>query len=392
MRLRFSEKYFTFLISSLVAMIVFSCTPPPDLSLKDCIPDPPPDCHPGISNAVGIDTSSIQPGSYKYYINLLPKEVNTNTNDNSITFYKKYALVSRDKENGEQGIWSSEMLPDLKFKERKEFIQLDSIQDAGAAVYCIADSKFYFTAKAKNDDPNDFDLYSTFIDEPGLSITNRSELRPEEIKSVSELNRKNNFDAQPAVSKDGLMIVFASDRAGGSGGVDLWYSKRSSLNSKWNEPQPLPNTINTPCDELSPSFSSDGRKLFFSSDGHETIGGYDIFSSVYSGASWAKAENIGTPINTKSDEIFPYEPSDSMFFYTSDQRAAFKGRNIFVLRRTLIPSKDVAVNTPPSRNIPEKDIPDSIQLKGKVVMPLLDTTKPDVFVRDVAPLRLPTEL
>ena len=118
-----------------------------------------------------------------------------------------------------------------------------------------------------------------------------------------------------------------------------------------------------------------GKELFFSSDGHETIGGYDIFSSTFENGSWSKAENIGTPINTKYDEIFPYQLSDSQFFYTSDQQAAFSGRNIFVLRRTYIPPKEIA----------EKNIPDTIELKGKVEMPVTgDTVLPDVFVRDVA--------
>src|ERR1051325_4759435 len=103
------------------------------------------------------------------------------------------------------------------------------------------------------------------------------------------------------------MIVFASDRAGGHGGVDLWFSRRTSTNSEWEEPKVIPSAINTPCDEISPSFSKDGKKLFFSSYGHQTIGGrgYDIFSSDYNNGSWSDAINIGSPVNTKDDEIFP---------------------------------------------------------------------------------------
>jgi len=267
------------------------------------------------------------------------------------------------------------MLTDLHFENSSEIEGSSTFETIGAANYCTADGRLYFTAKAKNDDPNDYDLYSSKVQSSGNIF------RLEDKMSLTILNKPNNFDAQPALSKDGLMIVFASDRAGGNGGVDLWYSTRASINSEWSEPKVLPSEINTPCDELSPSFSADGKKLYFSSNGHETIGGYDIFSSEYKDGAWTAAENIGAPINTKSDEIFPYQLSDSQFFYTSDQPAAFKGRNIFVLRRTYIPS--AITEKIPEKKILEKNIPDSVQISGKVELPVKIDTLPDVFVRDV---------
>ncbi|MDP4234993.1 MAG: OmpA family protein, partial [Bacteroidota bacterium] len=357
---------------------ISSCSPPPDLSHKECIPPPPPDCRPGLSTKVGIDTAHIQPGDYKYHIDLLPGSINSNGNENAITFFKhdgpEESILSaeRDGDDGgiKQRILASKLLTDLHFEKSTE-IKGPSFEDVGAAVYCNADQNLYFTAKAPNDDPNDFDLYSAKLKPSGAGF----ELV--ETMPLTTLNKTVSFDGQPAVSRDGLMIVFASDRAGGSGGVDLWYSSRSSIAAQWGEPHPLPKEINTPCDELSPSFSADGKKLFFSSDGHETIGGYDIFSSEQKGDSWSKAENLGTPINTKFDEIFPYQLSDSQFFYTSNQPVEFKGRNIFALRRTYIPPKNIS-----ERKIEAKNIPDSIQLKGTVELPP-DSILPEVFVRDV---------
>jgi outer membrane protein OmpA-like peptidoglycan-associated protein len=366
-----------FLIISLLLMVVVSCAPPPDLMHKECIPPPPPECRPGVSTAIGIDTAHLQPGYLKYHIDLLPQPINSNNNDNAIAFFPhegsdKALLSTEQKTDGGdkvQRIYFSKLLPDLHFEPIKEIRRGNSFIDIGAANYCVADGSLYFTAKAHNDDPNDYDLYSAKLKQTGAGFA------LEDTIALTALNKTISFDGQPALSKDGLVIVFASDRAGGRGGVDLWYSKRNSINGAWTEPEPLPSAINTPCDELSPSFSADGKKIFFSSDGHETIGGYDIFSSKYENGSWSKAENIGAPINTKSDEIFPYELSDSQFFYTSDQPAEFKGRNIFVLRRTYIPPKEIAA----------KNIPDTIQLKGKVEMPVTrDSVLPEVFVRDVA--------
>ena len=368
------------ILSPLFAMMVFSCAPPPDLTHKDCIVPPPPECRPGISTAVGIDTAHLQPGYLKYHIDLLPNPINSDYNDNAIAFSQyeggDHTLLSTERKSGDgekrQRIFTSKLLPDLHFDPLVEIAGVELFQDVGAANYCAADGRLYFTVKAQNDDPNDYDLYSAKLKQNGSSFL------LEDTLALSVLNKPVSFEAQPALSKDGLMIIFASDRGGGHDGVDLWYSTRKSINSPWSEPQDLPSQINTPCNELSPSFSTDGKKLYFASDGHETIGGYDIFSSTYENGSWSKAENIGAPINTKFDEIFPYQLSDSQFFYTSDQPTIFNGRNIFVLRRTYIPPKEMA------KIIPEKNIPDSIELKGKVVLPQIrDSVLPEVFLRDV---------
>jgi outer membrane protein OmpA-like peptidoglycan-associated protein len=367
-------------------ILVSSCAAPPDLTHTACPPPPEPVCKPGLSTAKGIDTANIQSGYFKYHIDLLPKHVNSDYNDNAITFLKIgrdfNAFVSTEKkgEDGQQvqRIVSTRSLPDLHFTETKEISVTEDFDHIGAAVYCNAEEKLYFTAKAHNDDPNDYDLYSAKI----LKL-NENQFELGEITALSILNKVANFDGQPAMSKDGLMIVFASDRAGGHGGVDLWYSIRKSISTSWKEPIALPAEVNTPCDELSPSFSADGKILYFSSNGHETIGGYDLFSSVRKEENWSQAENIGSPVNTEFDEIFPYQLSDSQFFYTSDQSVQFKGRNILVLRRSYIPPKDF-VEKKPIVEIPEKNLPDTIELKGKVELPTDgDSVLPEVFVRDV---------
>ncbi len=381
------RKYFFLgIFSSLIVVMVSSCATPPDLSHRECIPPPPSECKPGTSNARGIDTAHLQPGDWKYHIDLLPSPINSNDNENAISFSKNMTMLSSERVvdgKTKQSIFNSLMLPDLHFEQLRELIDTAKFENIGTPIYCVADARLYFTAKARNDDPNDYDLYRAkivgVVDGKGITQNSLYNVEP-----LSVLNKQFSFDAQPTISPDGSMIVFASDRIGGSGGVDLWYSTRNS-NSEWSEPKPLSSAINTPCDELSPSFSADGKKLFFSSNGHETIGGYDIFSSEFKDGAWSKAENIGTPINTKFDEIFPYQLSDSQFFYTSDQACQFKGRNIFVLRRTYIPPKEIAQNITPPVKIAEKDIPDSIQLKGKVEMPEKhDSVLPEVFIRDVA--------
>ncbi|MEP7235882.1 MAG: OmpA family protein, partial [Ignavibacteriota bacterium] len=317
-----------------------------------------------------------QPGYFKYHIDLLPSPINSDENEIALTFGagdRAILTAEKNETGGVQKMYSSKLLPDLHFSNIAQIIGTEKFEDIGIPVFCHADGKVYFTAKAHNNDPNDFDLYSAKL------IPNGDLFALEDTTAQVSLNKPIHFDAQPALSKDGLMIVFASDRSGGHEGVDLWYSTRTSVASGWTEPKDLPSEINTPCNELSPSFSADGKTLYFSSDGHETIGGYDIFSSKFENGSWSAAKNIGTPINTKFDEIFPYQLSDSQFFYASDQPALFKRRNIFVLRRTYVPPAGTV-----QKRIAEKDIPDSIQLTGKVELPQVrDSVLPEVFVRDV---------
>jgi hypothetical protein len=180
------------------------------------------------------------------------------------------------------------------------------------------------------------------------------------IDTLAGTNLLHYFDGQPTISPDGLTLYFVSDRHGGEGGTDIWFTTRSSINStRWAEPQPLPAPINTPCDEISPSLSHDGKLLFFASNGHATVGGYDLFKSKAEAISpqgvtlWSDPENLGAPINTQYDEVFPYALNDSAFFYTSNQPAAIPGRNIFTLTRTYLPlnanERAIAENQVPVR-------------------------------------------
>ena len=126
-----------------------------------------------------------------------------------------------------------------------------------------------------------------------------------DIKNLGEhINTPNFWESQPSVSADGRYLYFVSNREGGVGGLDLYVCERE-LNGKWGAPQNLGKTINTPKNEKSPFIHSDSETLYFASDGHPTLGGYDIY---YSKADIKKMEfekpnNIGYPINTKADEI-----------------------------------------------------------------------------------------
>lgn len=106
-----------------------------------------------------------------------------------------------------------------------------------------------------------------------------------------------------SMSSDGSTLFFASNRQGGLGGTDIYFSKRAP-DGKWGMPVNCGPAINTNQNEDFPNISPDGNTLYFSSNGHTSMGGYDIFkvSRNPETGSWENAKNLGYPINTVDDD------------------------------------------------------------------------------------------
>ena len=98
-------------------------------------------------------------------------------------------------------------------------------------------------------------------------------------------------------------IYFVSDRKGGYGGRDI-YKAKLMPDGEWGEVQNLGATINTKYDEEAPFIHPDDRHLYFSSKGHNSMGGFDIFFTIRTDDSWSKPKNMGHPINTPDDDIY----------------------------------------------------------------------------------------
>ncbi len=121
------------------------------------------------------------------------------------------------------------------------------------------------------------------------------------IKLDESINSKY-FEIAATITNDGSVIYFASNRPGGSGGMDIYMSKRLP-NGKFGPAVNLGTGVNTPYDEDYPSISGDGKTLYFSSKGHTSMGGYDIFRAAYNADSskFSGVTNMGYPINTPED-------------------------------------------------------------------------------------------
>lgn len=112
-------------------------------------------------------------------------------------------------------------------------------------------------------------------------------------------------ESHACISKDGQRLFFTSDRKGGIGGLDIYMAKRID-GDEWGEAINLGYSINTYYNEETPFLTNNDQRIYFSSQGHNTMGGYDIFISDISAdsVSWNVPRNIGYPINTTDDNLF----------------------------------------------------------------------------------------
>lgn len=153
---------------------------------------------------------------------------------------------------------------------------------------------------ARNDN-DDFNLYLSQFDKAKKTWTQLEKL-PKEINGRS-------WETFGSLSKGGDTLYFSSNRDGGFGGFDLYLSVKTA-NATWSNPVNLGSEINTPLDESSPFITSNGKKLFFCSKGHATMGGYDIFVSTQKTGRWTIPQNLGYPLNTADDDIFFFPIGD----------------------------------------------------------------------------------
>ena len=142
------------------------------------------------------------------------------------------------------------------------------------------------------------------------------------------------LELSACLSADGNLLYFSSNRDGGFGGLDIWRCVKLP-NGKWSLAQNLGPTINTPLNEDCPYLTADGKVFYFSSEGHQSIGGYDcMFSVINDEGEFSKPINLGFPINSSDDDLY-FQPSyDNHRLYFSSLRQGTTGeRDIFMVEK-----------------------------------------------------------
>lgn len=190
--------------------------------------------------------------------------------------------------------------------------------DGNHFISCLsADGKQLFLSKHENDNS---DIYVSTYDGNRWGRCVR-------------LNRNINtryWESHAFISEDGTKLIFASDRPGGFGGLDLYISHKQG--GDWGPPVNLGPEINTEFNEDRPFLVNNGKTLFFSSQGHDNTGGYDIFrSDLQPNTLWSKPQNLGYPINNPDDNFFfmPVGDGSSGYYSIYKEFAGSGGEDIY---------------------------------------------------------------
>lgn len=140
----------------------------------------------------------------------------------------------------------------------------------------------------------------------------------------------NAWESQPSMASDGKTIYFVSSRPGGFGGMDIWKTTMTAEGS-FTAPENLGAAINTPGDDAAPFIHSDGRTLYFASNGRVGMGGYDLFyATMQPDGTWGEPKNLGYPINTAADEINIFiNTVGTMAYMASDKEGGQGGLDLY---------------------------------------------------------------
>lgn len=183
--------------------------------------------------------------------------------------------------------------------------------------------------------PDGNTLFMYLGEEDGGSIL-AAEYKPErdKWKKPKRFSKKIESDAEEttvAMSPDGQALYFVSANPElTTGGKDILVVRRNEK-GKWEDPENVGGLINTIYDEEGVYLSDDGQVMYFSSKGHNSMGGYDVFRSVMGeDGRWEAPENIGYPVNTPNDEVFYVTDKEGFYgFYATQREGGWGGRDLY---------------------------------------------------------------
>jgi len=187
-----------------------------------------------------------------------------------------------------------------------------------------------------------------YLDEKGNGNIFQCDLKGEVWSKPERLNKNVNTDyheSSASLAADGKRMFFVSNRPDGLGDRDIYMSTKDEK-GKWGKAVNLGPTINTQWGEEGIFIHPDGKTIYFSSQGHKTMGGYDIFKSVWDETTktWSTPENLGYPVNTPDDDVFfVVSASGKHGYYASFNGSGYGEKDIYLIT-FLGPEKPMIMN------------------------------------------------
>lgn len=199
------------------------------------------------------------------------------------------------------------------------FNEMEGVNYGGAAI-SITNKELYLTLCTPEGGMINCDLYQTKYIYGYNEASGKEEWHWTPLENMGpNINTSDGWEAQPTLSKDGDLLMFASAREG-SQGIDI-YQSRKLTNGYWGPAQRVNEPISTPQNDKTPYFHSDSKTLYYASQGHFGHGGYDVFYvKMKDDGTWGEPVNMGYPINSSADELgFVVSTDGTQVFFTSNK-------------------------------------------------------------------------
>ncbi len=241
------------------------------------------------------------------------------TVDGQIFMFTRQVSAGRPNPKTQEDFYISHLYNGQWSKARNAGYPLNTPQNEGAQTLSSDGRSMYFTACERPDGQGKCDIYYSSFDGKNWILP---------VNIGPPVNTRA-WESQPSISANGRMLFFTSNRPGGLGGMDLWYSILRD-DGTWKSPVNLGKTINTTEDEMSPFIHFDGKTLYFSSNGRVGMGGFDIyFSKMNDDTTWTEPKDLGYPINTFNDEMGLIIDASGQNGYFSSKRDEIRGKDIY---------------------------------------------------------------
>ncbi len=190
--------------------------------------------------------------------------------------------------------------------------------------------EIYFTSVASNE-KNGYENLNIYY----VQFKNE---RWSDIQHLDEIN--SNFDdLMPFISTDGKKLYFVSNRPGGYGGFDIWYTERDLKTNRWTKPVNLGPTINTEYDEITPFLTKNHQKLIFSSNRPYGIGQFDIYVSNFNGLGFDMPINLGKPFNSEQNDESLKISDNNLWTYIASDRIVIDRKGGYDIYRFSLPQE-----------------------------------------------------
>ena len=243
--------------------------------------------------------------------------------------------------------------------------QKANFPDLGYALLYMTEEEDY--ALLYNADKGKGDIFEVF--------QNADKTWRKPVSAGKNINHRKWDERSAYLSPEGNVMFFSSNRPDGYGGYDIYYATRD-FRGKWSKPVNIGAAINSEYDDHILYVSASGNTLYFASQGHSSIGGFDVFQASLEKEVWGGVKNLGYPVNSPSDELSFYPAKRTAEFYISSNRLGSLGSFDVYRVVSVNPNKQVVSNYEDnllayhSQHISEFVIESAVQVKGTEMVTL----------------------